>query len=161
MLARIRKALGVTGQEIVRNATVDDRMRRAPKGVIPARAQLPPPERVALFISMAEKVFATIARVDRPDEVPAAVADFLRSHILPAKVRTGEDLRLIGLPWKRTALAVTRGPTAGNDPVGVSHAIAGIAETGTVVLASGRDNPTTLAFQVRMSWTRFFRLSTR
>jgi L-lactate dehydrogenase complex protein LldG len=38
------------------------------------------------------------------------------------------------------------GPPAGNDPVGVSHAIAGIAETGTVVLASGRDNPTTLAF---------------
>ena len=47
MFARIRGALGVTGEEINRNAAVDDRLRRAPKGVIPKRGQLPAAERVA------------------------------------------------------------------------------------------------------------------
>jgi L-lactate dehydrogenase complex protein LldG len=146
MLARIRQALGVTGGEIARNAAVDDRMRRAPRGVIPARGQLAPAERVALFTRMAEKVFATVTLVDRPDEIPTAVADYLRAHNLPATARSGEDLRLVGLPWKRTAIELTRGPSGGSDPVGISHALAGVAETGTVVLTSGPDNPTTLAF---------------
>jgi L-lactate dehydrogenase complex protein LldG len=146
MFARIRGALGVTGEEIARNAAVDDRLRRAPKGVIPRRGQLPEAGRVALFQAMAEKVFATVTRVARSDEVPGAVAEYLRERNLPARVRMGEDLALIGLPWKKTALDVARGATGGNDPVGLSHAIAGVAETGTVVLASGRDNPTTLAF---------------
>jgi L-lactate dehydrogenase complex protein LldG len=33
-----------------------------------------------------------------------------------------------------------------NDEVGLSHAIAAVAETGTLVLASGPDNPVTLNF---------------
>ncbi len=146
MFSRIRQALGVTGEEMARNAAVDDRLRRAPRGIIPARGQLGAAERVALFRQMAEKVFATVARVDRPDDVPAAVAEYLRAHNLPASVRSGEDPRLTGLPWTKTAVEVTRGPSDGTDAVGISHALAGVAETGTVVLASGPDNPTTLAF---------------
>ena len=146
MLGRIRAALGVTGAEIRRNATVDDRLRRAPRGVIPARSRVAAAERVALFTRMAEKVFATVARVGQPEDVPAAVADYLRAHNLPAAVRIGGDWRLTGLPWQRTAIAVAQGATDGSDPVGVSHAIAGVAETGTLVLVSGPDNPTTLAF---------------
>jgi L-lactate dehydrogenase complex protein LldG len=146
MFGRIRQALGVTGEELSRNANVDDRLRRAPRGVIPARGQLPLEERVALFTAMAEKVFATVARVQSAHDAPEAVAGYLRSRNLPAVVRMGEDLRLVGLPWRQTALEVKRGASDGDDPVGVSHALAGVAETGTAVLASGRDNPTTLAF---------------
>ena len=75
-----------------------------------------------------------------------AVADYLRALNLPAALRMGEDLRLVGLPWRETAIEVSRGASDGKDPVGLSHALAGVAETGTVVLTSGRDNPTTLAF---------------
>jgi L-lactate dehydrogenase complex protein LldG len=146
MLGRIRSALGVTSQEIARNATVDDRLRRAPAGVIPARGRVTAADRVALFTRMVEKVFATVARVATADDVPAAVADYLRAHNLPAAIRTGDDPRLTGLPWNRTTIELTRGASDGNDPVGVSHALAGVAETGTVMLVSGPDNPTTLAF---------------
>jgi len=146
MLGRIRSALGVTSQEIARNATIDDRLRRAPTGVIPARAGLTPAARVALFTRMAEKVFATVARVASPEYVPAAVAEYLRAHNLPTAIRSGDDPRLTRLPWKETMIELTRGPSAGKDPVGISHALAGVAETGTVVLVSGADNPTTLAF---------------
>jgi L-lactate dehydrogenase complex protein LldG len=146
LLGRVRKALGVTGEELSRNATVDDRLRRAPRGVIPARGALPTEERIALFTTMAERVFATVVRIDAANDVPEEVALYLRGHNLPAVVRTGQDLRLIGLPWRRTPIEVSRGASGGSDPVGLSHALAGVAETGTVVLTSGRDNPTTLAF---------------
>ena len=39
-----------------------------------------------------------------------------------------------------------RGASDGNDEVGFSHATAAIAETGTLVMVSGSDNPTTINF---------------
>jgi L-lactate dehydrogenase complex protein LldG len=44
------------------------------------------------------------------------------------------------------ALEVLRGPSDGHDLAAVSHAFTAVAETGTVVLTSGPDNPTTLNF---------------
>jgi L-lactate dehydrogenase complex protein LldG len=146
LLATIRRSLGVTGNEVERNARVDDRLRRAPKGIIPARGRLPPAERLALFVAMAEKVSATVQRVAESDDVPGAVADYLRGHNLPATVKMGDDPLLAGLPWELTQIEVRRGPSDGNDAVGLSHAFAGVAESGTLMLASGRDNPTTLNF---------------
>ena len=58
----------------------------------------------------------------------------------------GDDPLLAGLPWERTQIEVKRGPSDGQDVVGLSHAVAGVAETGTLVLLSGPDNPTTLNF---------------
>ena len=51
------------------------------------------------------------------------------------------------MPWERQkALTVRSGASDGDDLTGVSHAYAAIAETGTVVLHSGADNPTTVNF---------------
>jgi L-lactate dehydrogenase complex protein LldG len=144
ILARVRASLGVTGDEVGRNATVDDRLRKAPKGVIPKRGQLPPAERVALFVAMAERVSATVSRVAAADDIPEAVGSYLRQNNLPAEVKTGDDPLFAPLPWKRTAIEVKHGASGGDDAVGLSHAFAGVAESGTLVLASGRDNPTTL-----------------
>ncbi len=146
VLGKIRRSLGVTGEEPRRNATVDDRLRIAPKGTIPGRGQLPDTERVALFGKMAEAVKSSVARVASEADIPAAVADYLRQHNLPAVLRMGADPRLGGLPWSRTAISVKHGLSDGTDPVGLSHATAGVAETGTLVLVSGEDNPTTINF---------------
>ncbi len=146
VLAKIRRSLGVTGQESSRNATVDDRLRAAPRGTIPARGQLPPAERLTLFTKMAEKFSATVARVASAADVPAAVSDYLRQHNLPAAVRTGDDPRLAAMPWDKTQIEIAHGPSDGGDAVSVSHALGGVAESGTLVLTSGPDNPTTLNF---------------
>ena len=63
VLGKIRKSLGVTGAEPARNAAVDQRLRAVPRGVIPARAQLPHDKQVDLFETMAKKFVATVARV--------------------------------------------------------------------------------------------------
>jgi L-lactate dehydrogenase complex protein LldG len=146
ILGKIRRSLGVSGEELRRNATVDDRLTRAPKGIIPARGQLSQAERMTLFAAMAEKVLATVVRVADETAIPMTVADYLRGHNLPAALRMGDDPTLASLAWSRTPIDVKRGPSDGTDAVGLSHAFAGVAETGTLVLASGRDNPTTINF---------------
>jgi L-lactate dehydrogenase complex protein LldG len=146
VLGKIRRSLGVTATEPRRNATVDDRLRKAPKGVIPARGALPAADQVALFAKMAAKVSATVEQVADDASIPAAVAGYLRSQNLPAALRMGDDPLLNGLGWNRTAIEVRHGASDGTDAVGISRAIAGVAETGTLVLTSGRENPTTINF---------------
>jgi L-lactate dehydrogenase complex protein LldG len=146
ILGKIRRSLGVTGEELRRNATVDDRLTRAPKGMIPARGQLPLEERIALFTATAEKVQTTVERVADEAAIPMTVASYLRAHNLPAALRMGDDPLLTGLAWSRTPIEVKRGASDGTDVVGLSHAFAAVAESGTLVLASGKDNPTTVNF---------------
>jgi L-lactate dehydrogenase complex protein LldG len=146
VLAAIRRSLGVTGQEAPRRKEVADRIAGHPRGVIPARGQGSPQERLDLFVRMVELAAGSVARVAAPDEVPGEVADFLRRHNLPPAVRRGADPLLAGLPWERAGtLEVSTALDAGMLS-SVSHALAGVAETGTVVLTSGTDNPTSLNF---------------
>jgi L-lactate dehydrogenase complex protein LldG len=147
IFATIRRSLGVTGTEAPRRAAVAARLAGHPRGVVPARGELPPRERVDLFARMVEAASGTTARVDTAADVPAAVADFLRALNLPLRLRHGDDPRLAALPWGNApALEISRGPSDGHDLAAVSHAFAAVAETGTVVLTSGPDNPTTLNF---------------
>ncbi|HRK25237.1 MAG TPA: lactate utilization protein [Beijerinckiaceae bacterium] len=146
ILGNIRRSLGVDGNERIRLAQVEDRLERSPRGVIPARGQLEPEARVALFKDRAEAVQATVDHLARLEDIPVAIAAHLRNSNLPAELRIGADALLTGLDWDKTAIRVSRGPSDGRDLVAVSHAIAGVAETGTLVLTSGQDNPTTLNF---------------
>ena len=147
LFASIRQSLGVTGDEPARRAAVADRLKQHPRGVIPARGQLPPQERVKLFAEMVEAAAGTAATLPSADDVPAAVAALLRRHNLPMQIRRGDDPRLAALPWgNERTLEVSAGASDGHQLVSVSHAFAGVAETGTLVMASGPDNPTTLNF---------------
>ncbi len=146
VFGKIHRALGVSGEETSRNAAVDNRLRTHPRGIVPARGDLAPAERLALFVKLAETASASVARVANAADVPAAVADLLRQRNLPATVRMGEDRRLAAMPWDRTQIAVERGPSHGDDAVSVGHAFAAVAESGSLVMTSGADNPTTLNF---------------
>lgn len=147
ILSRVRRSGGFVASDPTRRAAVADRLKRAPRGVVPARAQLGDEERVALFMAKAEAVQAAVVRLDDAAKVPAAVADYLRRHNLPQAVRMGEDPRLSALDWaSQPQLSLAKGRSTGSDLACVSHAEAGIAETGTLALVSGPDNPTTLNF---------------
>ena len=146
VLATIRRSLGVTGNEPIRRDIVAERLRRAPRGVVPARGQLAGAELIALFRTQAEAAFATVAEVESTTHVPEAVAQFLRGHNLPASLRMGDDPRLRAIPWGDTSLEVAHGPSDGRDLNAVSHALSGVAETGTLIMTSGPENPSTLNF---------------
>jgi L-lactate dehydrogenase complex protein LldG len=146
ILANIRRSLGVSGAEAPRRANVATRLENAPSGLIPARGQLAPSARVAMFKEQAERAQASVTEVARPEDVPGEIARFLRDRNLPATVRMGADARLASMPWSQTALDVSAGRSDGGDPNAVSHAFGGVAESGTLAMVSGPDNPTTLNF---------------
>ncbi len=146
VLAGIRRALGVTGREQTRRSAVVNRLDQHPRGVIPARGQLPDDERLALFKAKAEKASATVAVVADDAAVPAEIARYLREANLPATLRRGDDPRLARMPWDGTTLTLSTGASDGSDLNAVSYALAGVAETGTLALLSGADNPTSLNF---------------
>lgn len=147
ILGKVRASLNVSPDDAARQAAVAQRLRKAPKGIIPERGKLPRAERVALFCALAEKLSATVERVRNAGAVPKAVSVYLRERNLPASLRMGADRRLAGMPWsKQRTLQVKGGPSDGEDEVGLSHATAAVAETGTLVMTSGEANPTTINF---------------
>jgi L-lactate dehydrogenase complex protein LldG len=146
ILSNIRRSLGVTGTEAPRRYSVDERLARAPTGVMPARGQLDAAGRLALFKDEAERVQASVAIVALAADAPTEIARYLRDNNLPATIRMGDDQRLKAMDWSHTALDVSNGPSEGDDLNSVSHAFSAVAETGTLVMTSGPDNPTTLNF---------------
>lgn len=115
---------------------------------IPARADLDPAGRVSLFIDQLQKVAGTVTRVARLDEVPAAVVDYMAACNLPMAAGRAPDPLLDRIDWAGSApmLTLRAGPAEAADEVSVTAAFAGIAETGTLALASGPEHPTTLNF---------------
>ncbi|MBL8589750.1 MAG: lactate utilization protein [Methylobacteriaceae bacterium] len=146
ILANIRRARGVAGGEAPRRAAVEERLARAPTGIIPARARGDAAHRLALFRARVEAASASFATVADAAAAPDEIARYLRDANLPATLRMGADPRLAALPWAGTAIEIARGASDGHDLNAVSFAFAGIAETGTLALVSGPDNPTTLNF---------------
>ncbi len=123
---------------------VESRLASPPRGPSVARAQLPQAEKVALFCQWAEALNATVARVGAA-EVPGEVTAYLMRSNLPASVAMAPSPLLEGYDWSsQKMLSIRRGRGEGSDQVSVTGAFAGIAETGTVVMASGPDHPVSL-----------------
>ena len=146
VLAGIRRSLGVAGDEAPRRFEVDTRLKAAPPGVVPKRGQGDAATRLATFKAEAERAQASLAEVAGWADAPAEIARFLRENNCPATLRMGADPSLAAMPWSETTLEILHGPSDGRDVNAVSAAFAGIAETGTLALVSGGDNPTTLNF---------------
>lgn len=146
ILSKIHDRQGMK-DDTARAARVADRLRRAPRGVIPAYGQLNSAGRLNLFVKAAKESAATVELVDSTDEIPAAVLSFLRDHNFPATARVGGDPLLARIPWENhPQLVLSHGASDGSDIVGISHAANGVAESGTLVVHTGPGNPTTLNF---------------
>jgi L-lactate dehydrogenase complex protein LldG len=147
VLASVARALGREGPDATRRAELERRLAEPKPNLIPGRGHLLQPQRVALFVEMAREASATVAVVHGPDAVPEAIADYLRRENLPPELTIAPDPALEGLPWSSWPLLQVRsGRADGSEAVSLTHAFAGIAETGTLMLRSGADAPTTLNF---------------
>lgn len=147
ILERIRAALGAERLDRARRSAVSRRLDRHPRGTLPSRAKCMGEERVALFTDMLAKQGADVRRVATPKEAVGAIASYLGTCNLPPRVRMGADPRLAALPW-REAWDIERvfGAAEPGDRASLSRAVAAAAETGTLFLLSGADNPTSLNF---------------
>ena len=148
ILAAVRNSLGRGRLDPDREAELRARIAAHHRNLLPARATaIDERERVELFIAMAEEVQATVTRVGSPAAVPEAVARYLAAENLPAELVMAPDPSLDEFPWKNwPLLQIRRGRAEAEDRVSVTPCHAAIAETGTLMLISGAQTPTTLNF---------------
>jgi L-lactate dehydrogenase complex protein LldG len=143
----IRASLGAASLDRARRSAVERRLGRHPRGTIPARAKTDHENAIALFTDMLRKQGADVRRVASGKEAVEAIASYLGTCNLPPRLRMGKDPVLAALPW-REAWDIERdfGSAEPADGASLSRAVVAAAETGTLFLVSGQDNPTTLNF---------------
>ncbi|HZB93877.1 MAG TPA: lactate utilization protein C [Stellaceae bacterium] len=144
ILGSIRRALKRGPLEAGQRAGLEHRIAQHPPNLVPARATaLSHGAQIDLFLQLAEEVQTTTARVARVADVPGAVADYLSQRNLPSRLVMTPDPALDDIPWhERPMLGIRRGRAEDGDQVGVTACLAGIAETGTLMLTSGPQSPT-------------------
>ena len=148
VLAGIRSSLNRGRLDPETEAELRARVAAHRRNLVPARATtLDHQERVELFVTMAEEVQATVTRVTSLAAVPEAVARYLAAENLPAELVMAPDPSLDAIPWEtRPLLRIRRGRAEAEDKVSFTPCHAAIAETGTLLLVSGPQTPTTLNF---------------
>ncbi len=147
ILGKIREIRGRGALSASNRHMLDTRLADHPRNVVPARADGPQAELIVQFMDYLGKAGATVLRVPKRSDVPAAVAEYLRDNNLPGRVRTTSDPEIDSLPWSdQEMLERTEGRAEKSDDVSVTSAVAGIAETGTLLLTSGKHTPTSLNF---------------
>lgn len=145
--AKLKVALKDGPPAAARRGNVELRLQSPPSHPLPERVNKSRDQLRQQFRSYLEGQSATIIEVAGAAEVPSAIAAWLRENNLPHAVRNGDDAWLAALPWTtEPTLQRDAGPAQADDVVSLSHAIAAVSETGTLVLASGTDNPVTLNF---------------
>jgi len=128
ILAGIRRSLKRGRLDAARETELRDRVAAHRRNLVPARA-------------------AAVARVNSPAAVPEAVARYLAAENLPADLVLAPDLSLDDILWDaRPLLRTRRGRAEAGDTVSLTRCFVAIAETGTLMLISGAETPTTLNF---------------
>jgi L-lactate dehydrogenase complex protein LldG len=139
ILARIRNAqgrgLGKPSQAELE--AIDTYLRAHPRGTLPKVEG----DLVARFRARAEAMQCTTDEVAAEGDVPAAVERYLKAGNLPLSGCLWPQLA--HLEWKAAGLALEPRAANADDRIGVTGAFAAIAETGTLVLASGPGTPAT------------------
>ncbi len=142
VLADIRRSLGRERElDAERAQALRDRLAAPAPHTLPAVGE----ELVGRFVAKLEAAGGLASRVGSLSEVVDTVAAHLHRYGLGTELVVGGQRLLERIPWPADWV-IRRGTAGGNDPVSVTGAFAGVAETGTVVLLSGPEHPSTLNF---------------
>lgn len=142
ILSRLRRGLEAAPRT---EGAVEDRLASAGTQLspVPALGRKQGAEALAQFEQKLRAVDCTVTRLTW-DALPQSLAEELRARNLPRAIRMGEDPELNAVDW--SGMDVSHGTGRIEEPATLSRATAGVAETGTVALRSGPDNPVTLTF---------------
>ncbi len=140
ILGKVRRSLARTDEVSAgRQAALEQRSTQPPECTRPVLDA----DLVAHMLDRMRAVQMTVTKVRTLGDSPAAVQRYMRQHDLGDKVVAAPALS--ELPWP-DSLSVRFGSAEGGDRVSVTPAFAAVAETGSIVLLSGADSPTTLNF---------------
>jgi len=147
VLARVRKALGATGDRAAARADAEAYLGAHGHGPRPAM----PPDLVDRFNRRATDMESTVERVADRREIPGAVARYVDALTLPPMLALQRSHRGVCWPefadldWTGAGLGIEVRPTVGEDRLGITGSFCAIAETGTLVMLAGAETPTATA----------------
>jgi L-lactate dehydrogenase complex protein LldG len=147
ILSSVRRSLQVSAIDQLRRAAVEARIASPPRVAAPSRIAQAGSNLLACFKAELERQLAAVVEVSTPSDIPATIADYLAANNQPLRLRHGSDPLLAAIDFNAsTALETATGAAAKDDTAGLSVAFAGIAETGTMAILSGPENPVTVNF---------------
>ena len=97
------------------------------------------------FLAKLAKVAGTYAEIASDAAIARTVADYLAAQNLPPRLVAAPHPLLAGVVWPEGWQVESR-RARDDDRIGLAVAFCGIAETGSLVLLSGPESPTTLNF---------------
>jgi len=147
ILSKIRKSIADEASDNARRSAVENRISAKPRVDAPQRVAAPDTDLIERFKDELRRQLATVIEAAAAAEISPALAEYLRTNNQPLRVRHGADAYLSLLDFQTTpGFEILKGRAAPDDSAGLSLAFAGIAETGTMALTSGADNPVTLGY---------------
>lgn len=138
ILGRIRAALGRDGVDSKTSGDLDARLREPPAYDRPPVDQ----DMVGSFESRLTAVQGGFTKTTE-DRLMNTIGECLDGHGLERTLIASPALK--DLPWPND-WQVTFGASRGDDQAGVTPCFLAVAETGSLVMLSGPDNPTSLNF---------------
>ena len=133
IFARIRYS--GSGASAVEIAAQREALGRAPA------ADLPGPDLPSSFLANILLNHGTVDIVGNRSEAVVAVGKYIYQHHHTHRLVAGNDPRLAAMPWRDAGVLPRFGELEAGEPVALSYARLGIAETGSVVTFTGRANP--------------------
>jgi L-lactate dehydrogenase complex protein LldG len=138
ILRRIRQANESVGlRSTPEGDAAAQRLQRHPRGPLPTMNW----ELVPRFKDRCSAMMSTVDEVAALNDVPAAVAQYLRANSLPASAVCWPEFSR--LDWAAAGLRVEPRPATGEDRVGITGTFCALAENGTLMLLSGEDTHAT------------------
>jgi hypothetical protein len=144
ILAAVRQGLGRGPLSAASREALDARLRGESAAEGNLRPRLRDSDLNYLFRSRLEAVSGSLESLGSESYVPAAVAAYRDSRHVTGPICVAPSLQ--PLDWQSTGLAPRFGRSFGEELLCVSRAFCAVAETGSLVLLSGPENPTTLNF---------------
>lgn len=145
IFARVRGGIPRSDEAAARRA-VAERLAGHTRGLQPGRIAIDQEALVDLFAENAQAVDATVSFINSAADLPDAIADYLRSRNMPAQAAIAPHPDLDGINWSASTMEVHRRAPKPDDRIGINRCFAAVAETGTLVMASGPDSPATMNF---------------
>ncbi|GAA0690314.1 lactate utilization protein [Marinobacterium maritimum] len=147
IFANIRRGLRRTEASEAQREAVHQRLQQHPRNLVPARSLHDHEAQVELFIRMAQEAAAEVIELDSLEQLPTAIADNLEQKGQNELVLASDET-LTSLGWAAVHERIECHQRIGQvgDQASLTRALVGIAETGTLMLYSRPESPTTLNF---------------
>jgi L-lactate dehydrogenase complex protein LldG len=143
ILGRIRKGLGRDALCADKQQALIAAMAQPKRNLVPQRAQAQGQAAIDMFIAMATEAAAEITHLESLEQLPEQLKNLIPEND-PRPLVIASETQLTGLDWPSAGVTTVQRVAQKGDLISLTSCIAGVAETGTLVLKSGPSSPTTL-----------------